>query len=106
MLILVIHTIAGNKQRQLVIMDITQHRLYYFHYHGTHVATNSINLEFFDGNRLIFYIKIQLKQSAQGFRTIFKLYEKLKNGTSLQHELSDYWIEPILDLKIMTTALL
>ena len=83
-------------------MDINKHRLYDFDYQGTHASNNSINLEFFDGLKLIFYIKIQLKNYARGPSTVFKLYEKLRNGTLLQHdriELPDYWIKPIFGLE-------
>ena len=100
-----------NKKRQLVVMDIKQHRLYYFDYQGTHAPNNAINLEFFDGHQLRFYIKIQLKTHyAKGQSTVFKLFEKLQNGTSFEHkllrnELTDYWIEPIFGLEVNEKSL-
>ena len=99
-----------NKKRQLVVMDIKQHRLYYFDYQGTHAPNNAINLEFFDGHQLSFYIKIQLKNHATGPSTVFKLYEKRQNGTVVEHkllrtELTDYWIEPIFGLEVNENSL-
>lgn len=89
-------------------MDINKHRLYDFDYQGTHASNNSMNLEFFDGSKLIFYIKIQLKHYARGPSTVFKLYEKLRNGSLLQHdriELPDYWIKPIFGLEVNDNSL-
>jgi len=99
-----------NKKRQLVVMDIKQHRLYYFDYQGTHASNNAINLEFFDGHQPSFYIKIQLKNYANGRSTLFKIYEKLQNGTVFEHkllrkELKDYWIEPIFGLEVNEKSL-
>ena len=95
-------------KRQLVTMDIKQHRLYYFDYKGTHARDNAINIEFFDGSKPIFYIKVQLKEFANGPATVFKLYEKLRNGTLLQHDrndLPDYWIKPIFGLEVNDDSL-
>ena len=104
----IISDLNNNMKRQLVTVDIKQHRLYYFDYQGTHARNNAINMEFFDEFKLIFYIKIQLKEFANGPSTVFKLYEKLQNGTLLQHagnELPDYWIKPIFGLEVNDNSL-
>ena len=89
-------------------MDIKQHRLYYFDYQGTHALNNAINLEFFDGREPVFYIKIQLKNNAKGPITVFQLFQRLQNGTLLNHdrnELTDYWIESIFGLEVNEKSL-
>ena len=97
--VLGVKIITGNQERQLVIMDIKQHRLYYFNYNGIHVTKNAINLEFYDGPKHIFQIKILLKD----YGTVFKLSERLENGSFFQHdskELPDYWIQPMFGLEV------
>ena len=102
--VLGVKIITGNKERQLVIMDIKQHRLYYFDYKGIHVTKNAINLEFYDGPKHIFQIKILLKD----YGTVFKLSEKLENGSFFQHdskEVPDYWIKPMFGLEVNQNSL-
>ena len=85
-------------------MNIRQHRLYYFDYQGTHAPNNAINLEFYDGSKLIFQIKIQIKDHG----TIFRLNEKLENGTFSQLdriELPEYWVKPIFGLEVDENSL-